>query len=1094
MGYLSGWNASNRIKLTIDYTKVDGVLSDFPIHLNISVSSGIGSTDLTVVFDELTSDANRKKIAVTTSDGETQCYVEIERWSDVDEKAVLWVKAASVASDVGTILYLYYDSTQPDNTTYVGNTGDAAAQSVWDSNFKLVMHMAQDPNGDVADAIKDSTGNANHGTPGGTMLTEDLVDGKIGKGIDLEGTDDCIDIGDISMDFGTDGLTLEAIIKASDCATDREIIFRQDDLNSHFPTVYLRIDSTGHIKFVVRGQTNTASKIDITSTGADYDDNTFRYIVGVFDDANNSGIVLVNGISDGTNSSKTTTDINFGQAKLQLGRLYQEWVPNAENYFKDIIDEVRISNTTRSVAWIKATHYSNWDELVNFEIEAIISVQLTSPFLAVTSFQSKLNIQLTSPPLAVQTSISVGSIWPGLMVKLIESFLAETSGKSNLTIKIKPGPFEAISSLSINEPFLGYWVNLVESFEAVVSGQSNLKVSIVPGKFEAITSGQCDVGTFFKTIFKLISSLGDQSQNNTVNSFGEQAQNVISAALGLENKQLTKLDLSLGIQEIQKFLLRLCEGDPFISLQSLKNQLVYDKREIQKVLNIISNSVESIQAIPQTISLGGVASLQKLLLEIAEKDYVLGQQNLLQSLENLGVSYLSVEYDILLDGFSIKKSVTDVIISYREDSVHNSISIRSIDKELFWKCDPVINEGISRIEVQVGTRQIYFLLEKQTGDEKAFSFWGRSISAKEDVPYAEDLDYSLDEPKSAKAVVEEILIVSSLDWQCDDWILPTSFEFEGTPMEGISQIVNAIGAVVRCKDDGTILVRQRYPIRPINMNGTDVAVSYDRSHLTRLDYENFKGLRYNAVKVTGFTDDVGLPDMAVEESSPVMGDDVHVRVYWAGNKPSGGIATYVTDGDINILGEETSEEDEAETVTFMDGIASVSRPITSITNFEWIGDSGGNINYEKFSKDLEIANEAYRIGEITYKTTYSRYCVSNHDVEVLLALLTFGGESDVSVEVKMGIGDRPAPDLNLPLLTSQSIAVVAGTAWLDKNKYDKKKVVLETPYNDNVIDGVLVYVNNAEINCIGNFHVKDCNISIKGPRVINEIGILQCQV
>ncbi|MCK4542166.1 MAG: hypothetical protein KAU17_08035 [Spirochaetales bacterium] len=721
-------------------------------------------------------------------------------------------------------------------------------------------------------------------------------------------------------------------------------------------------------------------------------------------------------------------------------------------------------------------------------------ITLPNPFLATASLQSNIQIEIVPGPLQAETSMSIGEPFWGTFIELPSPFAAQsllqaktgleititplivqTNLQSNIQIELVPPAFAVQSEMSVGEIWCGV-------------------ILFLPNAFEAINSGQCDVNLYFQRVTKIISPLGDQSQTNIINSFGEQAQNVISVALGLENKQLTKLDLSPGVQEIQKFLLRLCEGDPFISLQSLKNQFVYDKREIQKVLNTISNSVESIQAISQTISLGDVASLQKLLLEIAEKDYVLGQQNLLQSLENLGASYFSVEYDVLLDGVSIKKNTTDVIISYREDSVHNSISIRSADKELFWKCDPLVNEGISRIEVRIGTRQIYFLLEKRTGDEKVFSFWGRSISAREDTPYAEDLDYSLDEPKSAKAVVEEILIVSSLDWQCDDWILPTSFEFEGTPMEGISQIVNAIGAIVRCKDDGTILVRQRFPVRPINMNGADVAVSYDRSHLTRLDYENYKGLQYNAVEVVGFTDDVGLPDMAVEESSPVMGDNVHVRVYWAGNKPSGGIATYVTDGNINILGEETSEEDEAETVTFMDGIASVSRPITSITNFEWIGDSGGNINYEKFSKDLEIANEAYRIGEITYKATYSRYCVSDHDVEVLLALLTFGGESDVSVEVKMGAGDRSAPDLNLPLLTSQSIAVVAGTAWLDENKYDKKKVVLETPYNDNVIDGVLVYVNNAEINCIGNFHIEDCNISIKGPRVINEIGVLQCQV
>ena len=85
------------------------MLSGFPVLVYLSVSSGIGSTDVSAVFDELTSDANRKKIAITTSDGTTQCYVEIERWDDANEKAWLWVKVPSVASGAETDLYLYYD-------------------------------------------------------------------------------------------------------------------------------------------------------------------------------------------------------------------------------------------------------------------------------------------------------------------------------------------------------------------------------------------------------------------------------------------------------------------------------------------------------------------------------------------------------------------------------------------------------------------------------------------------------------------------------------------------------------------------------------------------------------------------------------------------------------------------------------------------------------------------------------------------------------------------------------------------------------------------------------------------------------------------
>ena len=113
LGFFTGYD--RRIKMTIDSAgaKVDSDLTDFPIMVYLSASSGIGNDDVSAVFDELTSDANRKKIAVTKSDGITELYVEIEKWDDANEQAWLSVKVAganSISSSADTILYLYYDA------------------------------------------------------------------------------------------------------------------------------------------------------------------------------------------------------------------------------------------------------------------------------------------------------------------------------------------------------------------------------------------------------------------------------------------------------------------------------------------------------------------------------------------------------------------------------------------------------------------------------------------------------------------------------------------------------------------------------------------------------------------------------------------------------------------------------------------------------------------------------------------------------------------------------------------------------------------------------------------------------------------------
>jgi hypothetical protein len=130
MAWLSGW--AKRIEINIDNTKIDAALSNFPVLIYLSASSGYNNDDVSAVFDELTSDANRKKIAVTESDETSQCYVEIERWDDANEKAWLWVKVPSISDSADTTLYIYYDSTQSDNTTYVGDVNDAVCANVWD--------------------------------------------------------------------------------------------------------------------------------------------------------------------------------------------------------------------------------------------------------------------------------------------------------------------------------------------------------------------------------------------------------------------------------------------------------------------------------------------------------------------------------------------------------------------------------------------------------------------------------------------------------------------------------------------------------------------------------------------------------------------------------------------------------------------------------------------------------------------------------------------------------------------------------------------------------------------------------------------------
>ena len=157
-GSLSGW--ANRIQLTINHTYVTSALSNFPVMIHLSSSSGTNAANVSAVFTALGN--NSQKIAVTTADGTTQLYVEINSWDSASKQAILYAKVPSVSSTANTVLYLYYDNSHANNTGYVGSTGSTAAKNVWDSSYVGVYHESQQAAG-TAGEFKDSTSRGYNG-------------------------------------------------------------------------------------------------------------------------------------------------------------------------------------------------------------------------------------------------------------------------------------------------------------------------------------------------------------------------------------------------------------------------------------------------------------------------------------------------------------------------------------------------------------------------------------------------------------------------------------------------------------------------------------------------------------------------------------------------------------------------------------------------------------------------------------------------------------------------------------------------------------------------------------------------------------------
>ncbi|MEM2144901.1 MAG: DUF2341 domain-containing protein, partial [Candidatus Jordarchaeaceae archaeon] len=343
--WLSGW--SKRVKVMIDHNDVDNVLIDFPVLVYLSNSSGRNNDDVTFIFDEVGSDS--KKIAVTTSDGTTQCYVEIEKWDNLSEQAWLWVKVPSISTAIDTCLYLYYDKNQPDNTDYVGDIGSNTAQNVWDSSFKGVWHLSETIGG--SGSIKDSTSNNNHGTTYGNPNLGAI--GLVDSAIDFDGIDDYISIpNSASLQF-TNSLTIEAWIRLDSfgSGSDVDLILRKGEGN---PNDYQLAIYNQLLSLMIEENDDQGLK-SINSLSS----TTWYYVTGTWDGSTRR--VYLNGSENGS-GSKTGSIIPDTRAIYIGGR-------SGTDLSDGIIDEVRASNTTRSAAWIKASYECGKDDLLDFGSE-----------------------------------------------------------------------------------------------------------------------------------------------------------------------------------------------------------------------------------------------------------------------------------------------------------------------------------------------------------------------------------------------------------------------------------------------------------------------------------------------------------------------------------------------------------------------------------------------------------------------------------------------------------------------------------------------------------------------------------------------------
>ena len=315
--YNSGW--SYRKQITIDNTKVDNDLTNFPVLINLSSDSSLAANAL----------ASGNDILFTSSDGTTKLDHEIETYTSGSGALVAWVKVPSLSNSVDTELYMYY-----------GNSGaldQQAATDTWDANYLGVWHMDE-----TSGAIDDSSINNYNGNRSGGELDSVATSSQVGFGQALVSSTISTSLNIFSTMSGS--FTAEAWINNPNSGHGWGWIFGGNGW------VFLlgkqELESSFHVNIGGIGSWSSMASAE------DAFDGNWHHIVGVYDGSN--ALIYVDGVQTSLGAEDITNTGGF-PSQLKIGN---SLTSNSDNYFSGVIDDVRV--------YTRALSYSEIQEVYSF--------------------------------------------------------------------------------------------------------------------------------------------------------------------------------------------------------------------------------------------------------------------------------------------------------------------------------------------------------------------------------------------------------------------------------------------------------------------------------------------------------------------------------------------------------------------------------------------------------------------------------------------------------------------------------------------------------------------------------------------------------
>ena len=381
-----GWpnGYSYRRTITIDHTKVpNSDQANFPV-----LVSGTYAYLATTGNGGSVTNANGYDVIFTLDPaGSSVLPFERESYSASSGKVAYWVKVPTVSHTADTVVYMFYG-----NSSVVADSSNKTA--VWDSNYKLVYHMADNA---ANPAVADASANANN-TINTANTNGKSVASQISTGIAYAGGPGDQGISSAPVTLGG-AATFSLWFKAGSFSQYARLLE-----TSYATSYYLGTNASGtQFYWIVNGGSGVGcgDSFGAACTSTALTTGTWYHIAGTFDGI--TARIYLNGSQQGADTPHAAP---ANQALLLYLNAYQ-W----GGYHEDgTYDEVRVSNIARSSDWI-ATEFANQNAPSSFL--SVGEPALGNPITPVLSLTTSTAGFAATAGLANPSSQSVGILNTG---------------------------------------------------------------------------------------------------------------------------------------------------------------------------------------------------------------------------------------------------------------------------------------------------------------------------------------------------------------------------------------------------------------------------------------------------------------------------------------------------------------------------------------------------------------------------------------------------------------------------------------------------------------------------------------------------------